>query len=191
NASYPGGGPVEIGSGIGGLAYSWVLGRRTERELLNFRPHNVSLVGLGTNLRAVLAVWNSMPAAAFGGIIWCFLDYRVERKLSMVGFCSGTIAGLVAATPTSGYVPLWASAITGTIVGAVSNYATKLKFYLRIDDALDPGAEHAMGGIIGLLLNGLFADKNLVALDGVSAVPGGWLNHHYRQLYVQLACVCA
>lgn len=43
-----GGGPVEIGSGIGGLAYSWVLGRRHERELLNFRPHNVSLVGLGS-----------------------------------------------------------------------------------------------------------------------------------------------
>lgn len=62
---------------------------------------------------------------------------------------------------------------------------------LRIDDALDLGAEHAMGGIIGLLLNGLFADKDLVALDGVTTVPGGWLNHHYRQLYVQLAYVCA
>lgn len=206
---YAGGGPVEIGSGIGGLAYSWVLGRRTERELLNFRPHNVSLVGMGTfilwlgwlgfnggsafgaNLRAVLAVWNSMIAAAFGGIVWCFLDYRVEKKLSMVGFCSGTIAGLVAATPTSGYIPLWASVVTGAIVGAVSNYATKLKFYLRIDDALDLGAEHAMGGIIGLFFNGLFADKNLVALDGVSSIPGGWLNHHYKQLYVQFAYICA
>lgn len=108
-----GGGPVEIGSGIAGLAYSWVLGRRSEKELLNFRPHNVSMVGLGTfilwfgwlgfnggsafgaNLRAVLAIWNSMLAAAFGGIVWCALDYRIERKVSMVGFCSGTIAGLV------------------------------------------------------------------------------------------------
>jgi ammonium transporter, Amt family len=44
----PGGGPVEIGSGVGGLAYSWVLGRRQETELLNFRPHNVSMVGLGS-----------------------------------------------------------------------------------------------------------------------------------------------
>lgn len=43
-----GGGPVEIGSGVGGLAYSWILGRRQEKELLNFRPHNVSLVGLGS-----------------------------------------------------------------------------------------------------------------------------------------------
>lgn len=108
-----GGGPVEIGSGISGLAYSWVLGRRSERELLNFRPHNVSMVGLGTfvlwfgwlgfnggsafgaNLRAVLACWNSMTSAAFGGLVWCLLDYRLERKLTFVGFCSGTIAGLV------------------------------------------------------------------------------------------------
>ena len=125
------------------MAYSWVLGRRTERELLNFRPHNVSLVAMGTfilwlgwlgfnggssfgaNLRAVLAVWNSMIAAAFGGVVWCFLDYRIERKLTMVGFCSGTIAGLVAATPSSGNIPLWASVVLGIVVGAVANYATK------------------------------------------------------------------
>lgn len=138
-----GGGPVEIGSGFGGLAYSWVLGRRSDRELLNFRPHHISLVGIGTfilwfgwlgfnggsafgaNLRAVLAIWNSMITAAFAGIVWCFLDYRVKQKLTLVGFCSGTIAGLVAATPASGYIPLWASVILGIVVGAVSNYATK------------------------------------------------------------------
>ncbi|KAI0085677.1 ammonium transporter [Irpex rosettiformis] len=206
---YAGGGPVEIGSGIGGLAYSWVLGRRSERELINFRPHNVSLVALGTfilwvgwlgfnggsafgaNLRAVLAVWNSMICAAFAGFVWCFLDYRIEKKLTMVGFCSGTIAGLVAATPSSGYIPLWGSVVLGVVVGAVSNYATKLKFLLRIDDALDLAAEHAMGGIIGLLFNALFADKNLIALDGVTSVPGGWLNHNWKQLYIQFAYVCA
>jgi len=86
------------GSGVAGLAYSWVLGRRHERELLNFRPHNVSMVGLGTfilwfgwlgfnggsafgaNLRAVMAVWNSMLAASFGGIVWCLLDYGTSRS---------------------------------------------------------------------------------------------------------------
>lgn len=49
----PGGGPVEIGSGVAGLAYSWVLGRRQEKELLNFRPHNVSLVALGSTLKFI------------------------------------------------------------------------------------------------------------------------------------------
>ncbi|KAJ8488693.1 hypothetical protein ONZ51_g3363 [Trametes cubensis] len=97
-ARAPGGGPVEIASGISGLAYSWALGRRSERELRNFRPHNVSLVGLGTfvlwfgwlgfnggsafgaNLRALVAIWNSMLAAAMSGIVWCLLDFRIERK---------------------------------------------------------------------------------------------------------------
>ncbi|KAI0651512.1 ammonium transporter [Trametes meyenii] len=207
---YAGGGPVEIASGISGLAYSWALGRRSERELRNFRPHNVSLVGLGTfvlwfgwlgfnggsafgaNLRAVMAIWNSMLAAAMSGIVWCLLDFRIERKWSMVGFCSGTIAGLVAATPASGYVPQWAAFVMGIVVGAVSNYSTKLKYLLRIDDALDLCAEHAIGGMLGLLFNALFADSAIIALDGVNtAANGGWLNHHWKQLYIQLAYIAA
>ncbi|KAH9927520.1 ammonium transporter [Epithele typhae] len=207
---YAGGGPVEIGSGISGLAYSWVLGRRSERELRNFRPHNVSLVALGTfilwfgwlgfnggsafgaNLRALMAIWNSMLAAAMAGLVWCALDWRVERKVSMVGLCSGMIAGLVAATPASGYIPQWAAVAMGIVVGAIANYSTKIKFFLRIDDALDLCAEHAIGGIVGLLFNGLFADAAIIALDGVpTSASGGWLNHNWKQLYIQLAYVAA
>ncbi|KAG9092769.1 hypothetical protein FRC06_011806 [Ceratobasidium sp. 370] len=207
---YAGGGPVEIGSGVGGLAFAWVLGRRSESQLLNFRPHNVSLVVLGTfmlwfgwlgfnagsafgaNLRAVMAAWNSNITAAFGGVTWCLLDFRLERKFTMVGFCSGTIAGLVAATPASGYIPPWASVILGIVTGAVCNYATKIKYLIGIDDALDLFAEHAVGGILGLLANGLFADNVIIALDGVNtAVPGGWIRHNYKQLYIQFAYVCA
>ncbi|KAH7883947.1 ammonium transporter [Phlebopus sp. FC_14] len=207
---YAGGGPVEIGSGVAGLAYAWVLGRRQEKELLNFRPHNVSIVNLGTfilwfgwlgfnggsafgaNLRAVMAVWNSMIAAAFGGIVWCLLDYRLERKYSMVGFCSGTIAGLVAATPASGFIKPWAAVIMGVATGAVCNYATKIKFQFKIDDALDLFAEHAVGGIVGLLTNGLFASHTVIALDGVNtSINGGWVDHNWKQLYIQFAYVCA
>ena len=90
---YAGGGPVEIGSGVGGLAYSWVLGRRRSRELINFRPHNVTLVALGTfmlwfgwlgfnagsafgaNMRAITAAWNSCVAAAFSGVTWCLVCF--------------------------------------------------------------------------------------------------------------------
>ncbi|OAX37532.1 ammonium transporter [Rhizopogon vinicolor AM-OR11-026] len=207
---YAGGGPVEIGSGVGGLAYAWVLGRRQEKELLNFRPHNVSMVNLGTfilwfgwlgfnggsafgaNLRAVMAVWNSMLAAAFSGIVWCLLDYRLERKYTMVGFCSGTIAGLVAATPASGFIHPWAAVIMGVISGAVCNYATKAKALLRMDDALDLFAEHAVGGIIGLLMNAFFASKSIIALDGVNTnITGGWIDHNWKQLYIQVAYICA
>lgn len=131
---------------MSGLAYSWILGRRSERELRNFRPHNVSLVFLGTamlwfgwlgfnggsafgaNLRAILAIWNSMLTASMAGIVWCLLDFRLERKYTMVGFCSGTIAGLVAATPASGYIPQWAAVVMGIVTGVISNYATKCAY---------------------------------------------------------------
>ncbi|KAI5123739.1 hypothetical protein M0805_000332 [Coniferiporia weirii] len=206
---YAGGGPVEIGSGVGGLAFSWVLGRRKETELLNFRPHNVSMVALGTfilwfgwlgfnggsafgaNLRAIMAIWNSMLAAAFGGIVWCLLDWRIEGKFTMVGFCSGTIAGLVAATPASGFIEPWAALVMGVVTGAACNFATKLKFLMRVDDALDLFAEHAVGGIIGLLFNGLFAKNSIASLDDVSTIQGGWLDHNWKQLYIQFAYVCA
>ncbi|KAF9458740.1 ammonium transporter [Collybia nuda] len=207
---FAGGGPVEIGSGVGGLAYSWVLGRRQEKELLNFRPHNVSMVGLGTsllwfgwigfnggsafgaNLRAVVAVWNTMIAASFGGMVWCLLDYRIERRWTMVGFCSGTIAGLVAATPSSGYIHLWSSVVVGILAGGLCNFATKIKFLVRVDDALDLFAEHAIGGIIGLLLNGFFASGNIIALDDVNVgFKGGWVDHNWKQLYIQFAYICA
>lgn len=68
-----------------------------------------------------------MLAAAFGGMVWCLLDFRYERRWSMVGFCSGTIAGMVAATPSSGYLHPWASVITGVLAGALCNLATKGK----------------------------------------------------------------
>ncbi|KAJ7293469.1 ammonium transporter [Mycena rebaudengoi] len=207
---FAGGGPVEIGSGVGGLALAWVLGRRGKNELVNFRPHNVSMVNLGTfilwfgwlgfnggssfgaNLRAVLAIWNSMLASAFGGITWCLLDYRLERRWGMVGFCSGTIAGLVAATPSSGFVPPWASVIVGIASGALCNFATKIKFLVGIDDALDLFAEHAIGGIVGLACNGLFASTEMIALDGVNtAIPGGWIDKNWKQLGLQLAYIVA
>jgi len=206
---FAGGGPVEIGSGVSGLAYAWVLGRREQTEVLNSRPHNVSLVVLGTfilwygwlgfnggsafggNLRAIYAIWNTMIAGAVAGIVWCLIDFRTERRWSMVGLCSGSIAGLVAATPSSGYVYPWSSVIVGVLSGALCNFGTKIKFLLRVDDALDLFAEHAIGGIVGLLLNGFFGSSVITGLDGVTTVPGGWIDHNWKQLYIQFAYVCA
>lgn len=140
---YAGGGPVEIGSGLTALAYSMVLGRRQEKMMINFRPHNVSLIVLGTvflwfgwlgfnggssfgaNLRAVMAVWNTNLTAMFAAATWTILDWRLARKWSMVGWCSGTISGLVAATPASGFITPWGSVILGVVTGIVCNYGTK------------------------------------------------------------------
>ncbi|KAG9248544.1 ammonium transporter AmtB-like domain-containing protein [Calycina marina] len=207
---YAGGGPVEIVSGMSALAYSMVLGKRQEKMMLNFRPHNVSLITLGTillwfgwlgfnggsafgaNLRAVMACWNSCLAAMFASITWCLLDFRLARKWSMVGWCSGCISGLVAATPASGFIPPWSAIILGIVTGVICNFATKIKFWIRIDDSMDVFAEHGIAGIVGLIFNGIFAADYIIGLDGVNnGVDGGFLNHNWKQLYIQIAYVVA
>lgn len=113
--------------------------------MINFRPHNVSFVLLGTillwfgwlgfnggsafgaNLRAVMAVWSTTLCGSFAAATWVLLDWRLARKWSMVGWCSGAISGLVAATPASGYIPPWAAIILGVVAGAVCNFGTKSK----------------------------------------------------------------
>ncbi|EHY56218.1 ammonium transporter Amt1 [Exophiala dermatitidis] len=203
---FAGGTPVHISSGAAALAYSLMLGKRRGHGTheLNYRPHNVTHIVIGTvflwvgwfgfnagsalaaNLRAVMAAVVTNLAASVGGITWCILDYRLERKWSTVGFCSGVIAGLVAITPGSGFVPAWAAVIFGVVGGVACNYATKLKFLLRIDDSLDIFALHGVGGLVGDLLTGLFAADYIAHLDGSMEIPGGWINHHYIQLAYQL-----
>jgi Amt family ammonium transporter len=63
----------------------------------------------------------------FGAITWCLLDYRLAKKWSMVGWCSGTISGLVAATPASGFITPWASVLLGIAAGVICNFSTKSK----------------------------------------------------------------
>jgi Amt family ammonium transporter len=112
---------------------------------------------LAANLRAVYASVNTNLAASVGGVTWCLLDYRLERKWSTVGFCSGVVAGLVAITPGSGFVPVWSAVVFGVLGAAACNYGTKIKYLLRIDDALDIFAVHCIGGLVGNLCTGLFA----------------------------------
>lgn len=175
---FAGGTPVHISSGAAALAYSLMLGKRQGyrgNDGLPYRPHNVTHVVLGTvflwvgwfgfnggsalaaNLRAVMACIVTHIAACVGGFTWCLLDYRLEHKWSVVGFCSGAIAGLVAITPASGFVPAWSAVVYGVVGGILCNFATKIKFLLGVDDALDIFAEHAVGGIVGNLLTAFFA----------------------------------
>jgi Amt family ammonium transporter len=204
---FAGGTPVHISSGSAALAYSLMLGKRRGHGTheLNYRPHNVTHIVLGTvflwvgwfgfnggsalaaNLRAVNAIINTNLSASVGGITWCLLDYRLEHKWSTVGFCSGVIAGLVAITPGSGFVPAWAAVIYGLVGGAACNYSTKLKFFIGVDDALDIFAEHGVGGIVGNILTAFFATKHIAILDGVTVIEGGWLDHHWVQLGYQTA----
>lgn len=126
-------------------------------------------------------------AAGVGGVTWCLVDYRLEGKWSVVGFCSGVVAGLVAITPASGYVPAWSAVPIGVIAGIGCNFATQLKYWISADDALDIFAVHGMGGLIGNILTAFFAADYIAHLDGVTEIPGGWLNKHWIQLGYQLA----
>ncbi|KAI1768267.1 ammonium transporter [Hypoxylon sp. FL1150] len=204
---FAGGTPVHIASGTAALAYSMMLGKRRGHGTheLNYRPHNVTHIVIGTvflwvgwfgfnagsalsaNLRAVMAAVVTNLAACVGGITWCVLDYRLEGKWSTVGFCSGVVAGLVAITPGSGYVPAWAAVIYGVLGGGFANYATKLKFLMRIDDALDIFAVHGVGGFVGNICTAFFAADYIAHLDGFSVIKGGWINQHWIQLAYQLA----
>ncbi|KAF5365383.1 hypothetical protein D9757_012117 [Collybiopsis confluens] len=205
---FAGGSPVHISSGSAALAISIYLGKRrgygTER--LAYKPHNTSYVILGTallwfgwfgfnggsalsaNLRAAMACVVTNLAASVGGLTWMLWDYRIERKWSAVGFCSGAIAGLVAITPGSGFVGAPAAVLFGFMAGTVCNFATQLKFVFGYDDTLDIFASHAVGGVVGNLLTGLFAQSSVAGFDGIGGtIGGGWLDHHYIQLAYQLA----
>ncbi|KAK8056802.1 ammonium transporter [Apiospora rasikravindrae] len=204
---FAGGTPVHIASGAAALAYSMMLGKRRGHGTheLNYRPHNVTHIVIGTvflwvgwfgfnagsalsaNLRAVMAAFVTNLAACVGGMTWCILDYRLERKWSTVGFCSGVVAGLVAITPGSGYVPSWAAVPYGILGAGFANYATKLKFLVGIDDALDIFAVHGIGGLVGNILTACFARADIAHLDNIQVIEGGWLNQHWIQLAYQLA----
>lgn len=204
---FAGGTPVHISSGFAALAYCYVLGKRTGygTQTVNFRPHNVTHIVIGTvflwvgwfgfnagsalsaNLRAIMAAIVTNLAACVGGITWCLVDFRLERKWSTVGFCSGVVAGLVAITPGSGYVPAWSAVVYGVCAGVGCNFATQIKYWIHADDALDIFAVHGIGGIIGNLCTGLFAADYIAHLDGYTKISGGFLNRHWIQLAIQLA----
>lgn len=94
---------------------------------------------------------------------------------------------LVSLSPSSGYVAPWA-AIVCAIVGSIAcNLATQLKFFIHVEDPLDVFAIHGIGGMVGSLLVGLFAEKEVAKLDGNRDIKGGWVNQHYAQLGYQCA----
>ncbi|KAK8847538.1 hypothetical protein IAR55_005396 [Kwoniella newhampshirensis] len=208
---FAGGTPVHISSGTAAFAISVYLGKRrgygTER--LAYKPHNTAFVILGTvflwfgwfgfnggsalsaNLRAVQACIVTNLAASVGGLTWMLLDWRLERKYSAVGFCSGAISGLVGITPAAGYVGAPAAVAIGFVTAFACNFATKLKFLLNVDDTLDVFASHGIGGMVGNVLTALFAQASVAGFDGITVIPGGWFDHHYVQLGYQLADLTA
>jgi len=202
---FAGGTPVHISSGAASLAYALILGKRQGHGVEEFKPHNMANVVLGTallwfgwfgfnggsalagNIRAGMACVVTNLAASVGGLTWMMIDYRLERKFSALGFCSGAVVGLVAITPGSGFVGPAASVAFGFIGSIICNFACKLKHAFDFDDALDVFAVHGVGGFVGDFLTGIFAESYIAGLDGTTVINGGWLNGNFIQVAYQLA----
>jgi ammonium transporter, Amt family len=189
---FAGGTVVHINAGIAALAAVLVIGPRRGFRKEAFVPHNLTLTILGTgilwfgwfgfNAGSALAA-NGLAASAFlatnlgaaaGACGWAIVDSLKESKPTTLGVASGAVAGLVAITPAAGFVgPMGAVAI-GLAGGIVCAYAVRLKFRLGYDDALDVVGVHLVGGIVGSLLVGIFADLSIneAGADGLFAGGG-------------------
>jgi Amt family ammonium transporter len=194
---FAGGTVVHINAGIAGLVACLMLGRRTGYGTENMAPFNLTLTVIGASLLWVgwfgfnagsavaanglagMAMTVTQIATATAALAWMFSEWLVHGKPSVLGICSGAVAGLVAITPASGFVDPKGALIIGAAAG-VGCYisATGLKRLLGYDDSLDVFGVHAIGGIIGALLTGVFAVQ---AIGGTAGVLEG----NFAQLPIQ------
>jgi Amt family ammonium transporter len=179
---FAGGMVVEMASGWSALVLCIVLGPRLGFGKTPMPPHSLVLCMVGTGLLWVgwygfnagsaiaadgiagSAFMATTIAAAVAAGTWAGLERLVRGKASVLGYCSGAVAGLVAVTPACGFIDASASVWVGLAGGAVPFFAcTKVKGWLRYDDALDVFGVHGVGGTVGMVLTGVFAD---VAVNG-------------------------
>lgn len=185
---FAGGTVVHISAGCAALAGALVLKRRKVHiEKQEIPPSNIPYVligtgllwfgwfgfnagsALGANSLAVSAFATTNTAAAAAGLSWMFFDVLRGKKPSVLGFCIGAVVGLVAITPAAGFVGIPQSIFVGTIAALLSNIAVYYKSKSILDDTLDVFPCHGIGGMVGMLMTGLFASKlvNSAGNDGL------------------------
>lgn len=186
---FAGGAVVHINAGVAGLVAAYMLGVRKGYGREPFEPFNLGLTMAGAGLlwvgwfgfnagsavaadgRAGLAMAVTHIAAAAGAVAWMLGEWVVRERPSLLGLCSGLVAGLVAITPAAGFVSPRDAVIIGTVAGLACYWgATGLKRLLNVDDSLDVFGVHGIGGIVGSLLTGLFASKTISGVTGSVAV---------------------
>src|SRR5476651_1735217 len=182
---FAGGTVVHINAGIAGLVCCLVLGKRVGYGREVMAPHNLVLSLIGASMlwvgwfgfnagsavaadgRAGFAMLTTQVATAFAAFGWMFAEWLAKGKPSVLGIISGAVAGLVAITPASGYVGVTGAIVIGIAAGVVCFWsATWLKTKLGYDDSLDAFGVHGVGGILGALLTGIFAVKDIGGADG-------------------------
>ncbi|WP_025761693.1 ammonium transporter [Dyadobacter tibetensis] len=177
---FAGGTVVHMSAGWAALAGAMYLKRR--KSLLEdhvLPPANIPFVLLGTGLLwfgwfgfnagsalsagplAVAAFANTNTAAGAAGLAWVLFDVSKGKKVSALGFCIGAVVGLVAITPAAGFVTIPSALFIGTIAGVISNYVAHLRTRSTLDDTLDVFPCHGVGGMVGMVLTGVFASSGV------------------------------
>ena len=200
---FAGGTVVHINAAVAGLVGAYLVGKRAGFGREAFKPHNLPMVFLGTailyvgwfgfnagsassaNEIAALAFVNTVVATAGAVLSWVFGEWALRGKPSLLGACSGFIAGLVAITPACGYVGVGGALIIGLAGGLAGIWGvTTLKRWLRVDDPCDVFGVHGVCGILGCILTGVFASGSL---GGVGYAEGVTMGH---QVWVQIfSCI--
>ncbi len=186
---FAGGTVVHINAGVAGLVAAFFLGKRIGFGKEALTPHNLTMTMIGASLlwfgwfgfnagsaleannTAVLAFMNTFLATAGAVLSWITAEWLLRGKPSMLGAASGAVAGLVAITPAAGNVGIGGALAIGLIAGVVCLWGvTGLKKMLKVDDSLDVFGVHAVGGILGALLTGVFNSPDL----GGPGFPNNW-----------------
>ena len=179
---FAGGTVVHINSGVAGLMCCIMLGKRQDSG----PPHNMVLTFIGASLlwvgwfgfnagsavtaglQAGMAMLVTHMATSAAGFTWMIVEWMMRGKPTVIGIATGAVAGLVAITPASGFVGPLGSIAIGAAAGIVCYWGcTGLKHMLGYDDALDAFGVHAVGGIVGALLTGVFAIEQYGGTAGV------------------------
>ena len=183
---FAGGLVVHMSSGYSALVLALILGPRLGYGREPMPPHSLVLCMVGTSILWVgwygfnagsagaanglagSAFLTTTLAAAIGGFVWALLEFLTKKQPSVLGFCSGIVAGLVVITPAAGFVNANGAVLCGIAAGVVPYFAVVfLKRKLGYDDALDTFGVHAVGGTVGTILTGL------LAVEGINGQAGG------------------
>lgn len=205
---FAGGTVVHINAGISALVMALMLGRRKGYKTIGhpFTPHNIPFVFIGTallwlgwfgfNAGSGLAA-DGLAANAFlvthlatcvAAVMWMSLEWILYKKPTIVGFCTGAVAGLVAITPAAGTVDVLGAIAIGGISGLVCFFMVAyVKPKLKYDDSLDAFGVHGVGGIVGSILTGVFATQAITGAEGVQGALYGDLH----QLWIQIVATAA
>ena len=202
---FAGGTVVHINAGVAGLVAAYMLGKRTGLGRESMAPHNLTLTVIGASLiwvgwfgfnggsalgagaRASMAILVTQVAAAAAAFSWLVVERVVRGKASVLGGASGAVAGLVVITPAAGFVGVGGALVMGLIGGVVCFWGiTALKRLLKADDALDAFGLHAVGGMVGAVLTGVFYSDEIIKAAGVVLAPT-----FAGQLWIQVEGVLA